>query len=1090
MNLRIIVSTILLTVVAGIALHQGYASATHHVTVNRKVLVPAPVDLQPQLDGTAILNLEHAYPYGKPGEPAIPRQTCWILIPAADSVIDFSVSHSAPVLFGEGVNLAWNTQPQPLMLMAQAGTLQKTPKNSAIYQSDLLFPSDQELVLFTGVQTSAGTSYAMFLVATVQYQPSTGNLFRIPELEITVTSSPDPDQESQIRLRNQPSADVAYLVVTSSSLSEAFEPLITWKRQKGLTAEIRTIEWISTTYPGVDSAEQLRNFLIDSYQNWNTHYVLLGGDSDIVPMRQAFAMDCEAGFYPDENDIPCDLYFAALDGSWNADADAIFGETTDQTDLLPELQVGRAPVTTLGQAETFVQKCLAYEQAPPLNFQTEVLFLSEVLWDDPLTDGGIASDMIDAACFDDRYDPIDKRYETLGNLNKTDAVAAMNQGPCFVNHIGHANFTGFGVNGWFGRADADVLTNGAQQFVLASIGCWPAAFDKDCLAEHFIYNPAGGAIAFIGNSRYGWGSPGNPGYGYSDFFNLRYWYEILQNGNQQLGPALSATQVYFAPYAGDENVFRWVLYELNLLGDPELAMWTDIPETLTVVHPSVIPLGSGSFSIVATVSGEPLVGGLVTVNNNVDFRESLITPETGSVAIEYETASPDPLGVTVTGNNVLPYYQSITVAATGAFAAVTAVTIDDDALGASSGNNDSLASPGETIELRISLHNTGTEALTTLAGELSSLDPNVSMLDPQGTWPDLAIGGTASLIDPFVVAIAESCPLGRVVRFELEVTYDNQPLQTFTLQVKIVGPQFTVGQYWTDPSIAPGIAIALNFYCHNNGYAAADNVILHLETSDPYLSITGATSSIDHLPANGRAIPATPFDLMIASGCPEFYLAEVTVRAASGVFEQTDRFNLVIGATGFYDDMESGAALWTHAGVNDLWNLTNTESASPTYSWYFGSPATQYYVDNAAAYLETVPFNLAPNSTLRFHRKLRFTNYGVDGCYVEIGDGEGYHTLDFIGSGGALGILPIVSDWCPMSYDLASYSGEVTIRFRFVSDAEDVEEGIYLDDVVVSGDGPIADPAHTVPAESAISLAFMVTALSIWLLAGSHLKKL
>jgi len=114
------------------------------------------------------------------------------------------------------------------------------------------------------------------------------------------------------------------------------------------------------------------------------------------------------------------------------------------------------------------------------------------------------------------------------------------------------------------------------------------AFDlaQDCIAERFIRNPHGGAVAFIGNSRYGWASPGNPGYGYSERFMQSFYEKLFVDGIRNAGAALAAAKAAFVPLAQEPNVYRWHEYELNLLGDPEMPVWTNEPAVLTVLHPA------------------------------------------------------------------------------------------------------------------------------------------------------------------------------------------------------------------------------------------------------------------------------------------------------------------------------------------------------------------------------------------------------------------------------------------------------------------------------------------------------------------------
>src|SRR5262245_24347075 len=81
---------------------------------------------------------------------------------------------------------------------------------------------------------------------------------------------------------------VPYLVITDRRLQGAFVRLAQERRQRGLQAAVVTLQAIDSGYPdGVDLAERIRLFLRDAHANWGTHWVLLGGDASVVPMRRA-----------------------------------------------------------------------------------------------------------------------------------------------------------------------------------------------------------------------------------------------------------------------------------------------------------------------------------------------------------------------------------------------------------------------------------------------------------------------------------------------------------------------------------------------------------------------------------------------------------------------------------------------------------------------------------------------------------------------------------------------------------------------------------------------------------------------------------
>jgi hypothetical protein len=131
---------------------------------------------------------------------------------------------------------------------------------------------------------------------------------------------------------------------------------------------VRTVEWIRQNYPnGVDPAEQIRTFIRDAYDNWGTVWVLLGGDTDVVPLRYA-----THHFNNPPDQIPADYYFGCLDGNWNGDGDWYFGESGappngDGADLVPDVFVGRATVSTPASAATFVAKINNYERLVLVN---------------------------------------------------------------------------------------------------------------------------------------------------------------------------------------------------------------------------------------------------------------------------------------------------------------------------------------------------------------------------------------------------------------------------------------------------------------------------------------------------------------------------------------------------------------------------------------------------------------------------------------------------------------------------------------------------------------------------------------------------
>ena len=317
-----------------------------------------------------------------------------------------------------------------------------------------------------------------------------------------------------------------YIIITPDAFKAAFEKLASWRQRQGMKTKIIIYENAILNQQGRDNAEKLRNYIKNIYEQWHFKYLLLGGDVDFIPVRKAYAMTSRAHYHQREDSIPADLYYSDLSGSWDENNNNVFGEIDDNVDLYPDIVVGRAPVNSIQQSEKFVQKIIAYESAKDKTYFENLLFSAMVLWNNPFTDGGIAKDMIDDHCVPNDYE-VTKLYQSKGNGNRENFINEIKKGKGFINNNAHGWINEFGLGEiYFKNEDADILTN-EDYGIMYSIGCWTGAFDFDCIAEHMVLSN-GGVVAYIGNSSYGWGSPGNPGFGYSDVID-EHFYDILYN---------------------------------------------------------------------------------------------------------------------------------------------------------------------------------------------------------------------------------------------------------------------------------------------------------------------------------------------------------------------------------------------------------------------------------------------------------------------------------------------------------------------------------------------------------------------------------
>ncbi|MFQ5600486.1 MAG: C25 family cysteine peptidase, partial [Candidatus Krumholzibacteriia bacterium] len=376
---------------------------------------------------------------------------------------------------------------------------------------------------------------------------------------------------------------VRYLIITTEEFVPAFQPLADWKTARGMPAQIRTVEWIeSRTRQGIDRPETIRNFLIEAYQLWGIEWVLLGGDTGVIPARYG-----RTSLYPNTQDeySPTDMYFSCLDGTWNEDGDAVWGEGAtaedpSEADILPELFVARAPVNDLSEVQFFVNKILAYESPVYTDYQHKALLLHEVLvpanWDSGEAiayDGAVIGEQMVSASLPPEVVPT-RLYDTYwmypgsSQLSKALTISELNAAHGVVNQLGH----GYRYNMSVGdqslvNADADVLSNTDRSFLLFLANCTAVAFDFNCLAEPFLLNPGGGAAGVIGASR-------SVSAIFVTFYNSALFRQLYEFDQVHLAQLLNSARLERSALANNDSQDRQLHFSLNALGDPEMRVFT------------------------------------------------------------------------------------------------------------------------------------------------------------------------------------------------------------------------------------------------------------------------------------------------------------------------------------------------------------------------------------------------------------------------------------------------------------------------------------------------------------------------------------
>jgi len=545
------------------------------------------------------------------GEPNLPAYGVSLLIPQGTTVADIAIEPGNKILLGSGYIVA--PVEQPVILSEVSTVCAKGTIDPAIYSSDNVFPSN--LFSVVGTYSFRGYTLLVFLLYPVQYQPISGKLTYFDELTIVIKttqlSSISPLyrglEKDKIEIKKKvdfldslssyrndsvvplKSSGYEMLILTTDTLKEGFVPLKEAHEAQGLKTEIKTLSNVSLL-SGQVTPETIRDFIRNEYITNGISYVLLGGDSDIVPAKMLWV---QAG--QDSTTMPSDIYYGCLDGCFNYNDNDKWGERNDgegggDVDLVAELYVGRASVSNLLETNNFVQKSISYMNTGGYS-SGPALMVGEYLWGPPdykITFGDDYMDELinrsntnryttvgmplDTYTFDRLYDHNWPGFDVNNSWNTgwptAEIISRINNGVRFINHLGHSGTT---YNMRMVPNDVLSLSNTVLPFIYSQ-GCYAGAFDDgDCMAEYFTVKTTHAAFAAVMCARYGWGTPGSTD-GSSQRFHRYFWDGLFGKGITEIGK--------LNQFSKEQNLkiinricMRWCYYEMNLFGDPALTFF-------------------------------------------------------------------------------------------------------------------------------------------------------------------------------------------------------------------------------------------------------------------------------------------------------------------------------------------------------------------------------------------------------------------------------------------------------------------------------------------------------------------------------------
>jgi hypothetical protein len=605
------------------------------------------------------------------GKPMLPLIVLKIALPAGMAVKSVvAVDTKSEVIPGE-YNI-FPSQP-PLKIGASDQDVDFIEPDQQTYTSLVPYPS--QLVEFAYQTDLAGQSMAVIQLFPLQYVPAEKRLTLYTSITIEIAGvggyqcgdylSPNISENGRktyewmvkdmvinpenVQLHTGmmgksavlPAGHFDHVIVTSSTYAPYFQTLADWHTQKGVRDTIITTSWIYANYSGTADSVKIRAFVVDAKTTWGTIYFLFGGEEGTIPFAHRI-------YYNNEK-TPSDQYYSDYNDNWTLD---VF--------------VGRVSVGSTNEIITFTNKLLKYEQDPPrTNYPLDVLLIGMDLDSVPRTRTEILKDTIS------RYIParfnVTKVYDSHGGNHYDSTMYYLNAGQNLVNHSDHSNWSVMCVgDNWHNwciyNEDVDALTNNNQTSIIVSIGCLPNYMDttEDCIAEHFVlYNPSQAGVAFTGNTRDGWYQSGSP-ISRSAILDKLWWFYLFKRNIYNLGQTLVVAKNNF-DHA--ESVMKHCEWTFNLLGEPEMPIWTDSLDSFAVTCPDSLLNRKLSFLVHVedSTTHVPIESAYVCLWKANEVYQTGYTDVSGDVTLHPLPRTTGTMYVTTTQHNYIPSRKQVII---------------------------------------------------------------------------------------------------------------------------------------------------------------------------------------------------------------------------------------------------------------------------------------------------------------------------------------------------------------------------------------------------------------------------------------------
>ncbi|MSP13669.1 MAG: hypothetical protein EXR62_12025 [Chloroflexi bacterium] len=364
-----------------------------------------------------------------------------------------------------------------------------------------------------------------------------------------------------------------YIIISHSDFITATQPLADYRAGKGERVKVVDLQNVYDEFSGgVKDPAAIHDFLAYAYANWLApapSYVLLVGDGSTDPKNHT------GHSKPDW--VP--PYLAPVDPWVYQVASENKFVTVSGADLLPDMLLGRFPVTTITETQVMVNKVLAYEQTPPTgSWNRNTLWVADNMPDaagnfQASSDKVIATSLPAGFEVQKVYLGTTVPYQNPASQAKAAVINGINAGQLFVSYTGHASYRQWAGEAIFTSTDVGQLANGGKLPVMLSMTCYTGFFQiwivpPTAIDAELVRKAGGGAIASYGATGQGVGAG-------HDFLHKGFLGAVFEDGLGHMGQAGLAGKLYL--YLNSAGADLDLIDTFVVLGDPALLIGVEKP---------------------------------------------------------------------------------------------------------------------------------------------------------------------------------------------------------------------------------------------------------------------------------------------------------------------------------------------------------------------------------------------------------------------------------------------------------------------------------------------------------------------------------